>query len=494
MDENKEGQNETLVNRRRFMGALGAAAVGGALLQTSPNAHGDNVALQYEDSFGNIVPVGDAATALGIVPPPVSSQQPVNPAAFPGSRRPHRTRGGKARPAEASPDGCTTGVTSYASGYPKYNFLLIMVDQMRSPTFWLPSGGQQAVDNVIQNIAGLRDQSLIFPNYFVAATVCGPSRACLTTGLYSQQTCIFRSQGGSPLPPSLMPYNSNWPGSGDPGFPTIGNVLTQVLPIDGTQTTASYDCTWIGKWHLSCAYGVQYQPPKPGENGPSDYGFTNKYSLPNATVQPQPWYPRGSNGLVYPSPNGYQNQGCGGDFLDSEPEINPPNDFPAFTPTPGEPALSPFQYVELSDAAIATAFTKYWLLNPPAQPWFCAVSFVNPHDIDYFPYPFGLTSTDPNDFDAPSTPSSIGYQQPRLPARSSSIVAPIVPAGPASAAPTATPPPFQRSRPASTLRRRTDGTIPMIRRRSRTILWLAAAASLVCRHTSRSSASRISGK
>lgn len=35
MDEKRETQSETGLNRRRFIGALGAVAAGGALLQTA---------------------------------------------------------------------------------------------------------------------------------------------------------------------------------------------------------------------------------------------------------------------------------------------------------------------------------------------------------------------------------------------------------------------------------------------------------------------------
>jgi arylsulfatase A-like enzyme len=302
-----------------------------------------------------------------------------------------------------------------------YNILLILVDQMRAPTFWLPSGGQAAIDAWIPNIAGLRNQSWIFPNYSVAATICGPSRACLLTGLYSQQTCFFRSQttGTNPAP-TLLNYNKNWtPTSGTPGFPTIGNVLSQSLPIGnglGTQASAAYNCAWIGKWHVSCASGVQDNLI--GENGPYDYGFTNPYCIPN-TVEYPTIYPRGANG--YPSPDGQPNEGNGGDFLDSYAQTPPALDVPNWTATMSG-ALTPDQ-VQLNDAAIADGF-QAWLTNAaaqyptlPAKPWFCAVSFVNPHDISDFPYPFGFTTPgtpvyNSTDFSAPTQPAANGYQPP----------------------------------------------------------------------------------
>ena len=167
MEDHRDDNARSGLDRRKFLGALGATAAAGVFLESGGGAEGAGAPspVLYQDSFGNIGPASPAALAAGIVPPPVPSQQ----------------------------DLPETGTPTYVSkGYSQPNFLMVMVDQMGAlPARWLPPGGQQAIDNLMPNISGLRKTSCVFPNYFVAATACTPSRATLLTGLYSQQTCIF---------------------------------------------------------------------------------------------------------------------------------------------------------------------------------------------------------------------------------------------------------------------------------------------------------------
>lgn len=409
MDGKPNAPKGTGMNRRNFIGALGGAATAAALLQHRPASALPAQVYYYQDSFGNVAPAGQGAIDLGVYPPAVPTTLLPPGGANPGAA-------GEA------------GATYYSSGYPKYNILLIMVDQMRNPAFWLPSSGAppsqpwyDALNSTIPNICQLAKWSFSFPNYWVAATICGPSRACLLTGLYTQQTCIFRSGGGNNahFGPPLLPYNPGWSTSNNvnPGFPTIGNVLSQNFGSGGSNS--AYDCTWIGKWHLSCISGTQ--DGSPGAAGPSDYGFLDPYSLPNVPFVGNP-YPANNHGYGYPSPNGYDNEGTGGDFLDSLPQSSS-RDVPNFYGNTG-PFFNNAQpgYAQLNDAAIAGAFTNYWLpyassaLNygaNNAQPhWFCAVSFVNPHDISDFPYPFGLTTPTNNNFTAPTNGMQYVYQPP----------------------------------------------------------------------------------
>ena len=408
MDEKAKEGDRPRINRRKFVGALGAAAAAGAFLPRGQSATaGASQVYYYQDSFGNIVPAGQGAIDLGVYPPPVpaTATLPAN-AANPG----------------AAPE--TQGATAPTSPYPIYNILLIVVDQMRNPAFWLPSGNNwvSTYAGVMPNITQLAKWSFLFPNYFVAATVCTPSRACLLTGLYSQQTCIFKTSAGGLTPPPLLKYNNNWSPGGSAGFPTIGNVLTQPL----ISSNNAYNCAWIGKWHLSCQSGLQ--DGIPGANGPSDYGFNSSFNLPTASTTNL--YPGGQFGPPphhgYPSPDGVINGGAGGDFLDSYTQSSPQtsaHDVPGWSqPLPVTPIRN---YVQLNDAAIATAFTNYWLPNAnttlnsgnPAPgshlttPWFCAVSFINPHDINDFPWPFAITSSGSGSlFLPPSNPPTTGYQ------------------------------------------------------------------------------------
>src|ERR1039457_6985759 len=118
--------------------------------------------------------------------------------------------------------------------------------------FLLAQGGPTASDNLLHNLRDLRNQSCVLPNFCGAATAYTPDRATLLTGLYSQQTYIFNTLENSGEP-ELIPYTGPIPP--DPtsvGFPTIGNVLSQKLPIGTTgNTSQGYDTVWIGKWHLS---------------------------------------------------------------------------------------------------------------------------------------------------------------------------------------------------------------------------------------------------
>jgi arylsulfatase A-like enzyme len=323
------------LSRREFLGAVGAAA--GIL--AAETAAAQNSFPLYQDSFGNIAPAAGDALNVGVYPPPIYT-----PVA-----------------------GSAAGVTP---GYKQPNILMIMVDQLRSPR-WLPSGGQAAIDQMLPNIAFLREHSFNFPNYFVAATNCTPCRATLLTGLYSQQTFIFDTQESNQ--PSLQT-----------GFPTFGAALAQ---------QANYETCWIGKWHVS--------DPSPsgsgmGANGPSDYGFSaGTLNLPKNS----------SMG----SPSGTSNEGTDG--YDSYPYGNGTQN-PPVTVT----SIETLPWNIVSDGAIANWFINQWMPAAPAsKPWYAAVSFINPHDITTFPLSFALAGTTAGNgnFGTPTaTSGDYGFQPP----------------------------------------------------------------------------------
>src|SRR5580658_136072 len=405
MDEKQGNQKESTLDRRKFLGALGAAAAAGVFLERGggSGAKGATTAptYYYKNSLGIVAPVAPDTAALGILPPLVPAP--------PGASQ--QTAGEFCL---VSPPACIVENTAPSAGYPQYNILMIMVDQMRNPSFWPPNNptgltGEAAINAVIPNIVGLMNQSYVFPNFYVCASPCTPSRSNFLTGLYSQQTCMFVNEGGSGAA-SLQPYVA----ANNTGFPTIGNVLSQSLLGGG------YDCTWIGKWHVSCFDG-NAGDGTPGANGPSEYGFNDLWSLPTGTSNPL------SYNTTYPSPNGVCNEGNGGDFLDSAPANH--SSIPNFPVTLTKKEMSPVAgLLQLNDAAIAYAFNNDWVPhavaappsglgggvgNPGGIPWFAAVSFVNPHDIAHFPYAYGLTLTQPATFYPPGgTPDTTGYQPP----------------------------------------------------------------------------------
>ena len=199
------------------------------------------------------------------------------------------------------------------------NILIIMVDQMRPP-MWLNNSQQAALsETVLPNIMGrIQSNSYNFDNFFVSATSCTASRACLVTGLYAPQTAMYVDAASSQSAPAL-----------NPAFPTWGAAVAKLNP-------AYHDHVWwFGKWHLS--HEMKTPPLLP-------YGFrTRTYPGPNT-----------------PSPDGVTNEGTDGGKFDgsiwaSDEMIA--NDFIGWlegqAPTTGQ----------------------------PAAPWCATVSLVNPHDI-----------------------------------------------------------------------------------------------------------------
>ncbi len=124
------------LDRRTFLGALGAAAASGLLIQHASGANQASQNYFYQDSFGNVAPAGAGAIGVGVYPPP------------------------------AMPDTGLAG-TTYAPGSPTYNILLIVVDQMRNPAFWLPAAnasgtGQQIVNSYMPRTGGTGRRFFLF--------------------------------------------------------------------------------------------------------------------------------------------------------------------------------------------------------------------------------------------------------------------------------------------------------------------------------------------
>ncbi|WP_405490173.1 sulfatase-like hydrolase/transferase [Nocardia sp. NBC_00511] len=141
----------------------------------------------------------------------------------------------------------------------KPNILVVIVDEMRAP-MWFPDQG--TLDQLLPNIARIRNGSVSFEGHYTAANDCTASRGALVTGLYAHQTgCMVVSES------TLSPK-----------FPTWGSMLRE----------QGYESTWWGKWHLG-----HYPDRTPGAL--DAYGF---------------------GGGTYPSPNGAPGQG-----LQADPKI-----------------------------------------------------------------------------------------------------------------------------------------------------------------------------
>jgi arylsulfatase A-like enzyme len=123
------------------------------------------------------------------------------------------------------------------------NILVVMVDQLRSPTWLAPtsfSGG------LLPNLSRLRREAVSFERHYTAANDCTPARAALLTGLHTHQTgCLIT--GASTL---------------DAGFPTWGSMLRE----------HGYRTYWYGKWHLT--HGDNHWSLPGNADSLESYGFS----------------------------------------------------------------------------------------------------------------------------------------------------------------------------------------------------------------------------
>ncbi len=178
----------------------------------------------------------------------------------------------------------------------KPNILVVVVDQMRDAQ-WFPD--QEKLDQLLPNIARIRNGSVQFQRHFTAACMCTPSRSVMLTGLYTHQTYVFNTQ-------------VNWL---DANFPTWGDALRDL----------GYATWWYGKWHL--------EDPNTGDC-------------------------------------------CSGDDLEAYGFKGGTDPDPA-----GSPAQGHLQDPQIADQVVT------WLAGEDAKttPWCTTVSFVNPHDIMWYP-------------------------------------------------------------------------------------------------------------
>jgi len=198
------------------------------------------------------------------------------------------------------------------------NILVVMVDQMRWPT-WLTTNQMSMLNKTfLPNIFGLlRDRSYVYDQYYTAATVCTAARGTLLTGLYAPQTAVYVGDG----------EQANNAPNLNPAFPTWADALPALNPL------YKDNLWWFGKWHLSTCKGSTPLAP---------YGFNTRT------------YPGGAAGN--PSPDGDPNEGSNGGLFKT--------------------------VTFASDAQIAADFIAWLQTEAPTTtPWCATVSLINPHDI-----------------------------------------------------------------------------------------------------------------
>jgi len=122
----------------------------------------------------------------------------------------------------------------------KPNILLIMNDQHRAS-----ATGYNGKEKVITpNYNKFAAESTNFRNAIANSPVCGPSRACLITGLHS-------------LSHGLVTNDLN--------------IKTGIKTLPQCLNDAGYKCSYIGKWHMDGADRGAYIPPGERRQGFDDY-------------------------------------------------------------------------------------------------------------------------------------------------------------------------------------------------------------------------------
>lgn len=147
---------------------------------------------------------------------------------------------------------CSVSVLRASVGE-KPNIIIIYSDDQG----WGDVGYHGFNDIMTPSIDRIANEGVSFTQGYVSASVCGPSRSGLLTGVYQQ-----RFGCGENASMEGFPNNTKWPNA---GIPITQSTISDML------SDAGYNCGMIGKWHVG-------HSPKQAPNGRGfDYffGFLN---------------------------------------------------------------------------------------------------------------------------------------------------------------------------------------------------------------------------
>ena len=134
------------------------------------------------------------------------------------------------------------------------NVVLIFADDMG----WGDVGYHGYDDILTPNIDRIAREGVQFRQGYVSASVCGPSRAGLITGVYQQRVGAGENGNATGFPNVPERFRGG-------GLPTSQSTLAEILRPEG------YRCGMVGKWHL----GVE-EPQRPNSRGFQFFwGFLN---------------------------------------------------------------------------------------------------------------------------------------------------------------------------------------------------------------------------
>jgi arylsulfatase A-like enzyme len=228
------------------------------------------------------------------------------------------------------------------------NFLIMLTDQERHAQHWPPG----LLEKLMPSWSRLARHGLYFNRAYCSASECSPSRACIVTGEYEN------INGVPALPADGMPTL--------PGLPTIASVLG----------AAGYDVYWKGKWHLSFPEGFKGGPPSGEVWSAEDIaGLDEKYGMrqwnpPDAGNSAGAYTPAASKDEVARKADLAT---AGGGTANNDARI-------LEGPEPGVEETAGFgaSAMDLLQRLGATPKDR-------RRPFAVFVSFVNPHDITFFP-------------------------------------------------------------------------------------------------------------
>ncbi|MDB5972251.1 MAG: hypothetical protein JWQ90_4701 [Hydrocarboniphaga sp.] len=220
----------------------------------------------------------------------------------------------------------------------KPDIIVILTDQERYPVHW-PA-------DFVNSLTGwnrLKAHGLSFERAYTSACMCTPSRGVMITSNYANLT-------GLAMTPGELSY-------ADPRVPQLAALMQ----------AQGYDVIWKGKWHLSTPCDVMQWSPYDVKNMQQQYGFSD-WNPPDAgTVTGfstyESWATAGSGNPGHANPANDKR------YLRKYGEGVDAHGF-------GEGAL---------DFLEARARGRKQGDAAAMQPFLMFMSFVNPHDINFFP-------------------------------------------------------------------------------------------------------------
>ena len=230
---------------------------------------------------------------------------------------------------------------SAVAGNPRRpNFLVILTDQERHHMHW-PRG---LAEKQMPSWQRLRKNGITFSRAYCSATQCSPSRACILSGQYSNINKVPYIGYPACLPDKDV-------------LPNIGSWLAE---------KAGYDVVWKGKWHLSFPVGFKGGLVEDEVWTEADIAaMADRYGM-------NQWDPPDAGTNVLNTPGSRATMGGGSADNDGRYTRGMSPGDPKQTPGYG---LSALNYIRQLGATP----------KQRRRPFCLFVSFVNPHDIAYFP-------------------------------------------------------------------------------------------------------------